>query len=154
MKRIFTIITVTIFVWGCAKKISPQASSTPMSSNSGSAVATPETTPKLGNSAPVGNTPVAPSPSSTPASPAAVPSVPSTPEGTRTPTDRSGTKSPEMLGQSTFNAKCGKCHGLKVTTDYTADRWISIMQVMATKAQLTEIEKENVLAYVKVNAKR
>ena len=48
-----------------------------------------------------------------------------------------------MLGQSTFNVKCGKCHGLKVTTDYTADRWVSIMQVMATKAQLTETEKEN-----------
>jgi hypothetical protein len=154
MKRIFTIITLTIFVWGCAKKIAPQSSSTPVSSNSGSAVAAPETTPKLGNSAPVVNTPVAPSPSSTPVSPAAIPSVPSTPEGTRSPTDRSGTKSPEMLGQSTFNAKCGKCHGLKVTTDYTADRWISIMQVMATKAQLTEAEKENVLAYVKVNAKR
>ena len=152
MKRIFTIITVTIFVWGCAKKISPQASSAPMSSNSGSAVAAPEMSPKSGNSAPVVNTPVMPS--STPASPAAIPSVPSTPQGTRTPTERSGTKSPEMLGQSTFNVKCGKCHGLKVTTDYTADRWVSIMQVMATKAQLTETEKENVLAYVKANAKR
>ncbi len=154
MKRIFTIITVTIFVWGCAKKISPQASSAPVSSNSGSAVAAPEMSPKLGNSVPVGNTPVTPSSSSTPASPAAIPSVPSTPEGTRTPTDRSGTTSPEMLGQATFNVKCGKCHGLKVTSDYTADRWISIMQVMATKAQLTETEKENVLAYVKANAKR
>ncbi len=152
MKRIFTIITVTIFVWGCAKKIAPQSSSSPMSSNSGSVVAAQEATPKLGNSAPVTATPVAPS--STPASPAAIPSVPSTPDGTRSPTDRSGTKSPEMLGQSTYNAKCGKCHGLKVTTDYTADRWISIMQVMATKAQLTETEKENVLAYVKTNAKR
>lgn len=152
MKRIFTIITVTIFVWGCAKKISPQASSAPVSSNSGSAVAAPEMSPKLGSSAPVVNTSV--TPSLTPASPAAIPSVPSTPEGTRTPTDRSGTKSPEMLGQSTFNAKCSKCHGLKVTADYTADRWISIMQVMATKAQLTETEKENVLAYVKANAKR
>ena len=152
MKRIFTIITVTIFVWGCAKKISPQASSATVSSNSGSAVAAPEMSPKLGSSAPVVNTSV--TPSLTPASPAAIPSVPSTPEGTRTPTDRSGTTSPEMLGQATFNVKCGKCHGLKVTSDYTADRWISIMQVMATKAQLTETEKENVLAYVKANARR
>jgi hypothetical protein len=58
------------------------------------------------------------------------------------------------MGQSTYNAKCGKCHGLKVTTDYTADRWISIMQVMAPKAHLDDTEKENVLAYVKANAKK
>lgn len=151
MKRIFTIIAVTVFIWGCAKKMSPQASSAPMSSNSGSAVVAPDMSPKLGSSVPVGTTPVAPP--STPALPA-VPSIPSTPEGTRSPSDRSGTKSAEMLGQSTFNAKCGKCHGLKVTTDYTADRWISIMQVMATKAQLSDSEKENVLAYVKANAKK
>lgn len=151
MKRMFTIITVTVFVWGCAKKMSPQVSSAPMSSNSGSPVAVPDMSPKLGNSAPVGNTPV--TPSSTPVLPE-VPSVPSTPEGTRSPTDRSGTKSPEMLGQSTFNAKCGKCHGLKVTTDYPADRWISIMQVMAAKALLSDSEKENVLAYVKANARK
>jgi mono/diheme cytochrome c family protein len=59
-----------------------------------------------------------------------------------------------MLGQSTYNAKCGKCHGLKVTTDFTADRWVSIMQVMASKAHLDDTEKENVLAYVKANAKK
>jgi hypothetical protein len=151
MKRIFTIITVTIFVWGCAKKISPQSSASAPSTNSGSAVVAPAAPPKF-EAAPVANT--APAASTAPAGSAPIPSVPSTPAGTRTPTERSGTSSPEMLGQSTFNAKCGRCHGLKVTTDYTADRWISIMQVMATKAQLAYAEKENVLAYVKANAKR
>jgi mono/diheme cytochrome c family protein len=58
------------------------------------------------------------------------------------------------MGQGTFNAKCGKCHGLKATSDFTADRWVNILQVMAIKANLTEGEKENVLAYVKANAKK
>jgi len=79
--------------------------------------------------------------------------VPSTPAGTRSPAEGAA-KSPEMLGQATYNAKCGKCHGLKVTTDYTAERWISVMQVMAPKARLDDTEKENVLAYVKANAKK
>ena len=64
------------------------------------------------------------------------------------------TITPEMQGQTIYNAKCGSCHYLKVTTDYTADRWISIMQVMAIKANLNDTEKENVLAYVKANAKK
>jgi mono/diheme cytochrome c family protein len=63
-------------------------------------------------------------------------------------------KSSEMLGQQTYTAKCGRCHGLKVTTDYTADRWIGIMESMAPKAHLDAAEKENVLVYVKTNAKK
>ena len=59
-----------------------------------------------------------------------------------------------MAGQSTYNAKCGRCHGLKVVQDYTKDRWISVMQVMAPKANLSETEKANVLAYVTANAKQ
>ncbi len=63
-------------------------------------------------------------------------------------------KSPEMLGQSTFTAKCGRCHGLKNTADYTAERWVGIMESMAPKAHLDDTEKQNVLAYVKANAKK
>lgn len=58
------------------------------------------------------------------------------------------------LGQTTYNAKCGRCHELKTTTDYTADRWVGIMDAMAPKAQLTDAEKGNVLTYVKANAKK
>jgi mono/diheme cytochrome c family protein len=151
MKRIFTIAALTIFVWGCAKKIAPQSSASSPSSNSGSAVTVPPAPPKFEAAAAANATPVA---STAPAGPAPIPSVPATPAGTRTPAERTGTSSPEMLGQATYNTKCGRCHGLKVTADYTADRWISIMQVMATKAQLAEAEKENVLAYVKANAKK
>lgn len=152
MKKLFTVIAISVFVWGCAKKISPQTSSGIGSSNSGTVSAAPGMSPKFGNSAPVATAPV--TPAASPIAPAAVPSVPSTPTGTRSPTERLGTSSPEMLGQATFNVKCGKCHGLKVTTDYTADKWISIMQVMAPKAQLSDGEKETVLAYVKANAKK
>jgi len=140
MKRTFFVITMTALIWSCSHKSTPTASAG-MSSNSGSVVNAPPTS---GKTETVTN--------STPTAP--VGSVPTTPTGTRTPAEGSTTKTPEMLGQSTFNAKCGKCHGLKVTTDYTADRWVSIMQVMAGKANLSDTEKENVLAYVKANAKK
>ena len=141
MKRTFTVIALTALVWSCSHKSTPTAS-TGMSSNSGSVVNAPSTSGKTETV--VTNT--------TPETP--VGSVPATPAGTRSPADGTTTKTPEMMGQSTFNAKCNKCHGLKVTTDYTADRWISIMQVMAGKANLNDTEKENVLAYVKANAKK
>lgn len=57
-------------------------------------------------------------------------------------------------GQATYTTKCGRCHGLKTTTDYTAERWVGIMQSMAPKARLDETEKANVLAYVQANAKK
>ncbi len=143
MKRIFTIVAVTVLVWGCAKKITPAISSTAPSSNSGSVTPAPSKFEK-----PVVNT--TPVPSTT----APVASVPSTTApASRNPAEAKPS-SPEMLGQATFNTKCGRCHGLKVTSDYTTDRWVSIMQVMAQKAQLSDVEKENVLSFVKANAKK
>jgi mono/diheme cytochrome c family protein len=139
MKKFLTIIVLTVLVWGCARKVTPVASGTGMSSNSGTVgnapatAAHPETAPIV-NTTPLGTTPA-------------------TPAGTRSP-EGTATKTPEMLGQSTYNAKCGKCHGLKIASDYTVDRWISVMQVMAPKAKLDDTEKENVLAYVKANAKK
>jgi len=136
MKKTFTVLALSVMVWGCAKKSNPTAATSAPASNSGSVSAAPATKAEgtvtaAGSSAPV---------------------TPATPEGTRSPAEP--VKSPEMLGQTTYNSKCGRCHGLKVTTDYTSDRWISIMQVMAPKAHLDATEKENVLAYVKANAKK
>ena len=51
-------------------------------------------------------------------------------------------------GDKTYNAKCGKCHDLKKTTEYTANEWKPIMNSMAVKAKLSTDEKSNVLAYV------
>jgi cytochrome c5 len=135
MKKTFTILALSVLVWGCAKKSTPTASTGVPASNSGSVSNAPAAKTE-GNVTNTGTVAV----------------TPSTPEGTRSPAET--VKSPEMLGQSTYNAKCGRCHGLKVTTDYTADRWVSIMQVMASKAHLDETEKSNVLAYVKANAKK
>jgi mono/diheme cytochrome c family protein len=144
MKKTFSIIALTILVWGCAKKITPTASSNSTASGSSGSTATspaPATLPvPPAAKAPVSAVPV--SPTSTGSKTGAIPADPAKP------------LAPEAMGQTTYNNKCGRCHGLKVTTDYTADRWVSIMQVMATKAQLNDVEKENVLAYVKTNAKK
>ena len=56
-------------------------------------------------------------------------------------------------GQETYTAKCGRCHGLKNTADYTAKEWIGWLDKMAPKARLDETEKANVLAYVQFYAK-
>ncbi len=69
---------------------------------------------------------------------------------TETPADATAI----AAGQNTFNAKCGRCHGLKNPGDFTAERWEGIMDAMAPKAHLTDIEKANVYAYVKANAKK
>jgi mono/diheme cytochrome c family protein len=143
MKKIFSIAALTMLVWGCAKKITPAASSNG-SAASGSTAPSPATLPvppaAKTATAPVNTTPVSPIGTGSKTSAASA--------------DPAKPASPEMMGQATFNTKCGRCHGLKVTTDYTAERWISIMQVMAIKAKLTDGEKENVLAYVKANAKK
>lgn len=135
MKKTLSIITVSVLVWGCSHKITPAAGAGTGASNSG--------------------TPATAAAATTPATPAATATLPADKTASKTPaTDSARTASPEMLGQTTYNGKCGRCHGLKVTTDYTADRWVSIMQVMATKARLDDTEKSNVLAYVKANAKK
>lgn len=56
-------------------------------------------------------------------------------------------------GEITYTAKCGKCHKLPVTADFTSEKWASLVNWMAPKARLTDDEKKNVLAYVQSNAK-
>ena len=56
-------------------------------------------------------------------------------------------------GKSIYEAKCGKCHALPVTTNFTSTRWIGIMDWMAPKARLSDAEKANALAYAQANAK-
>jgi mono/diheme cytochrome c family protein len=138
MKKIVAVFAVTVIVWGCAKKITPAQSETPPpASNTGSVInnpAKPAETTSTGTTA-TGSSGI---------------------EGTKTaPTkERSAEENAAIAGQATFNAKCGKCHGLKVTTDYTAERWAGILAVMAPKANLSEIERNNVYEYVKANAKK
>ena len=148
MKKIFAIITLSVFVWGCAKKIAaPAGSGIGSGTSSNGAVSA---TPPVPAGTPSGKSASATLPG------ASAGTVPPTPAGSnsRTVPVDPAKASPEVQGQSTYNAKCGSCHGLKVTTDYTSDRWVSIMQVMAPKANLTDAEKENVLVYVRANAKK
>ncbi|MEI7471987.1 MAG: hypothetical protein WCJ85_06995 [Chitinophagaceae bacterium] len=57
-------------------------------------------------------------------------------------------------GKITYEAKCGRCHALKNTTDFDAPRWAKLVNWMAPKAMLNETEKTNVLAYLQANAKQ
>lgn len=144
MKKTVSIALLAVFVWGCSHKMAPAAGG---SGSAGSAAGAPAAVPASVKSE--GTAPATPAAAAAP-----VAKLPDEKTGSKTPATPAGTASPAVMGQTTYNAKCGRCHGLKVTTDYTADRWASIIQVMAPKAQLNDTEKENVLAYVRANAKK
>ena len=57
-------------------------------------------------------------------------------------------------GKAIYETKCTRCHGMKPTTFYTADRWNGILKSMVPKARLTETETQEVTAFVRANAKR
>jgi mono/diheme cytochrome c family protein len=57
-------------------------------------------------------------------------------------------------GEATYKANCGRCHGLKNPGSRTSARWVSVLDKMAPKAKLSDIEKQNVLAYLQANAKQ
>ncbi len=138
MKKYLIPVALVLSVWSCSKKMTPAKSEMPSSTSSAPVIV----------DKPASTTPATATTST--AAPTTATSV------TKTPTERTGAgnDAAAISGQSTYNAKCGRCHGLKVVSEYTVDRWISVMQVMAMKAHLSDIEKENVLAYVKANAKQ
>jgi cytochrome c5 len=56
-------------------------------------------------------------------------------------------------GKETYEAKCGNCHNLNKPSNYTFTEWNPIMDRMAKKADLDYLQKQNVLGYLKDNAK-
>lgn len=145
MKKVIAIAAIALFVWSCTKKMTPAQgeTNTPNTGSINGAPSQPNTEMKAATT--------------TTAATAATQSPIATQGGdmgTKTAPAATGHDAMLIAGQATHNAKCGRCHGLKVTTDYTAERWVSIMQVMATKARLDETEKANVLAYVQANSKK
>jgi hypothetical protein len=58
-----------------------------------------------------------------------------------------------IAGHATFEAKCGRCHSLKIPSNYTVKQWTPILDKMAPRARLDSTEKANVLAYVSFHAK-
>ena len=57
-------------------------------------------------------------------------------------------------GQTVYTNRCGRCHNLKTTTDFTPQRWEGILKSMIPKAKLNETEAQQVTAYVMANAKK
>ncbi len=143
MKKIIILVLIAATVASCAKKMAPTTTQAP-SSNNGSVI--------LGNTTSTPSSNQQKLETATTATSVAT-NADATPTGSKQGRG-TGELSIEQKGQAIFNAKCGSCHGFKVTTDYTANRWITVMQVMAVKANLSDVEKENVLAYVKANAKK
>lgn len=56
-------------------------------------------------------------------------------------------------GKEIFESKCGSCHDLNKPSNYTFKEWNPIMNRMAKKADLDYLQKQNVLGYLKDNAK-
>ena len=56
-------------------------------------------------------------------------------------------------GKEIYESKCGSCHNLKKPSEYTFTEWNPIMNRMAKKADLDYLQKQNVLGYLKDNAK-
>lgn len=56
-------------------------------------------------------------------------------------------------GKEIYESKCGSCHDLKKPNEYTFKEWNPIMNRMAKKADLDNMQKQNVLNYLKDNAK-
>lgn len=142
MKKLLPTFILVIMVWGCAKKMTPAKSETP-SSNTGSVINT------QGDNNPGKSTGTTTSSSQVPVDNTGI-------TGTKIADtkEKSPAETAAIAGQAIYNAKCSRCHGLKATIDYTADRWASILAVMAPRANLSETEKANVYAYVKANAKK
>lgn len=56
-------------------------------------------------------------------------------------------------GQTIYTTRCGRCHGLKKTENYTAQQWDNILKSMIPKAKLNDDEAKQVTAYVIEHAK-
>jgi cytochrome c5 len=131
MKKIIIIFFAAFALYSCAKRMTPATSNTAPTSEAKSAtILTP--------------VPVA---EAKPAEPTPVDIKPAF-----EPTIKKETTE-VTVGKETYKAKCGRCHNLKDPENYTAIRWVKIIDWMAPKAQLKTSEKENVLAYVSFYAK-
>jgi len=57
-------------------------------------------------------------------------------------------------GKTVYETKCIRCHAMKPVAAFTEPRWDGILKIMAPKANLSQVETEQVAAYVKANAKK
>jgi hypothetical protein len=129
MKKLIIIFFAAIALYGCSKRMTPSTSTTATANEAKS------------------ETPVISVAEVKPAAPIAMERKPGI-----EPTIKKETTE-VTVGKETYKAKCGRCHNLKAPEDYTATRWVKIIDWMAPKAKLEPSEKENVLAYVSFYAK-
>lgn len=57
-------------------------------------------------------------------------------------------------GRTVYTSRCGRCHGLKNTGNYSQQQWQNILKTMIPKARLNEDQARQVTAYVMANAKK
>ncbi|HWI90853.1 MAG TPA: cytochrome c [Flavisolibacter sp.] len=57
-------------------------------------------------------------------------------------------------GQTIYTNRCGRCHGLKKTENYTTQQWNNILKSMIPKAKLNDDEAKQVTSYVMEHAKK
>lgn len=73
-------------------------------------------------------------------------------------TNTTNAPSPDLeiasAGQTVYINRCGRCHGLKKTENYTAPQWENILKSMIPKARLNEEEAKKLTAYVMEYAKK
>ena len=76
------------------------------------------------------------------------------PKVTETITDKDNSGSVAAMsatatkGKSLYSKKCSKCHDLKVIDNYSKESWSKILPNMASKAELTQEERDQVTAYI------
>ena len=56
-------------------------------------------------------------------------------------------------GKELYDNRCGKCHKLFAPTDYSIKRWPGIVDSMQPKANITDEQKAQILAYLSSEAK-
>jgi hypothetical protein len=53
-----------------------------------------------------------------------------------------------QAGYDTYTTRCNTCHSLHKPTEFDESRWMKIMNGMAKKAKLSDVEKENTIRYI------
>jgi len=57
-------------------------------------------------------------------------------------------------GQTVYTNRCGRCHGLKRTDNYTSQQWENILKTMAPRAKLNDVETRQVTDYLMEHSKK
>ena len=65
--------------------------------------------------------------------------------------DISNFTSEQVQGKTIYDVKCGKCHDLPNPSNYTKEKWRSIMLSMQKEAKISDADRELVYNYITMN---